>query len=57
MSEDDTTPAEPNRLEADPLTMLSKLQRQEASQTIIAEVFHHPFQHSGLAAAGSIGQK
>ena len=56
VSEDDTTPAQPNRLEADPLTMLSKFQCQEPRQTKIAKVFHHPLQHSGLTAAGGTGQ-
>ena len=57
VSENDTTPAEPNRLEADPLTMLSKFQRQEACQSKIAKVFRHPLQHGGLAAAGGTGQE
>ena len=35
-------PTQPNRLEADPLTMLSKFQRQEASQSKIAKVFQPP---------------
>jgi len=56
-SEDDTTPAQPNRLESDPLTMLSKFQRQEASQTIIAKVFSRSLQHGGLAATGGTGQE
>ncbi len=51
------TPAEPNRLEADPLTMLSKFQRREACQSKIAKVFEHPLQHGGLAAAGGTGQE
>ena len=57
MSEDDTTPAQPNRLEANPLTMLSKFQRQEASQSKITKVFHHPLQHGGLTVAGGPGQE
>ena len=57
VSENDTTPAQPNRLEADPLTMLSKFQRQEACQSKIAKVFRHPLQHGGLAAAGRTGQE
>ena len=57
MSEDDTTPAQPNRLEADPLTMLSKFQCQEARQSKIAKVFHHPLQSGGLTAAGRAGQE
>ena len=57
VSENDTTPAQPNRLEADPLTMLSKFQRQEACQSKIAKVFRHPLQHGGLTAAGRTGQE
>src|SRR5271157_5326077 len=57
VSENDTTPAQPNRLEADPLTMLSKFQRQEPRQSKIAKVFRHPLQHGGLAAAGGTGQE
>jgi hypothetical protein len=50
-------PAQPNRLEADPLTLLSKFQRQEACQSKIAKVFRYAFQHGGLAAAGGAGQE
>ena len=57
VSENDTTPAEPNRLEAYPLTMLSKFQRQEACQSTIVKVFHHPLQNGGLTAAGGTGQE
>ena len=50
-------PAQPDRLEADPLTMLSKFQGQEARQSQIAKMFRHPLQHGGLAAAGGTGQE
>ena len=50
-------PAQPNRLEADPLTMLSNFQRQEASQSKISEMLQHQLQHGGLAAAGGTGQE
>jgi hypothetical protein len=57
VSEDDTMPAQPNRLEADPLSLLSEFQSQEASQPVIPETLNHPLQHGGLAAAGGAGQE
>ena len=39
MSEDGTPAAQPDRLEADPLTMLPKFQGQEARQPQIAKMF------------------
>ena len=57
VSEDDTMPAQPNRLEADPLTMLPEFTGQEACQSKIAKVFHHSLQHGGLTAARGTGQE
>jgi len=55
--EDGTTPAQPNRLEADPLTLLSKFQGQEPRQSKIPKMLRHPLQHGGLAAAGGTSQE
>jgi hypothetical protein len=57
VGEDGTPTAQPDSLEANPLSMLSKFQRQEACQTKLAKVFHYPLQHSGLAAARRAGQE
>ena len=57
MSEDHTTPAQPNRLEADPLTLLPEFTGQETCQSKIAKLRRRPLQHSGLAAAGGTGQE
>ena len=57
VSKDDTLPTQPNSLEADPLTMLSKFQGQEACQSKIAKLCHRSLQHGGLTAAGGAGQE
>jgi len=51
------TPAQTDRLEADPLPMLTEFQRQEARQPKSLKALHDPFQHGGLAAAGGTGQE
>jgi hypothetical protein len=50
-------PAQPNRLEADPLTLFSEFPSDEARQTKLAELFRRMLQHGGLAAAGGTGQE
>ena len=57
MSEDDTTPAQSNRLEANSLILLSEFKRHETCKSKIAKVLQHPHQHGRLAAAGGTGQK
>ena len=57
VSEDDTTPAQSNRLEADPLTLLAEFTSQETRQSKIAKLCRHSLQHGGLAAARGTGQE
>ena len=49
--------AQPDCLEADPLTLLSEFPSDEARQTKLSNLFRHSLQHGGLTTAGGTGQK
>ncbi len=57
VSENGTSPAQPDGLEADPLTVLPELEGQEPRQTTMTGPLHNPPEHGGLAATGRAGQE
>ena len=54
---DGTPAAHPDCLEANPLSMLSKLQGQEARHPQIVKMLRDALQHGRLAAAGGTGKE
>jgi hypothetical protein len=57
VSEDGSAPAQSDRLEADPMTLLPEFQSQEARHPQIAKMLGDPLHYGGLATAGGAGQE
>jgi hypothetical protein len=57
VGQDRPSPAQIDRLEADPLPVLSQFQGQEARRPSVAKSLDHPSEHGGLAATRCAGQQ